>query len=78
MRVDFKVGTNIDNDNVLIQNRLTQATPFLPSDVQALGQVQAFGARGEDTPRPARQVDLRCSQRYLPRSGPPSTGSRRT
>src|ERR1700733_1531826 len=37
MRVDFKVGTNIDTDNVLVQNRVTQATPLLPSDVQALG-----------------------------------------
>src|SRR3984957_16566333 len=37
MRVDFKVGTSIDNDNILVQNRVTQATPLLPSDVQALG-----------------------------------------
>src|SRR5580704_18900429 len=37
MRVDFKVGTNIDTDNVLVQNRVTEATPLLPSDVQALG-----------------------------------------
>ena len=37
MRVDFRVGTNIDTDNVLVQNRVTQATPLLPSDVQALG-----------------------------------------
>jgi HAE1 family hydrophobic/amphiphilic exporter-1 len=37
LRVDFEVGTNIDTANVLVQNRVTQATPFLPSDVQALG-----------------------------------------
>ena len=37
LRVDFQVGTNIDTDNVLVQNRVTQATPLLPSDVQALG-----------------------------------------
>ncbi len=37
MRVDFQVGTNIDTSNVLVQNRVTQATPLLPSDVQALG-----------------------------------------
>src|SRR5579872_5095544 len=37
MRVDFKVGTNIDTDNILVQNRVTQATPLLPSEVQALG-----------------------------------------
>src|SRR5215469_15592540 len=37
MRVDFKVGTNIDTANVLVQNRVTEATPLLPSDVQALG-----------------------------------------
>jgi hydrophobic/amphiphilic exporter-1 (mainly G- bacteria), HAE1 family len=37
MRVDFKVGTKIDTDNILVQNRVTQATPLLPSDVQALG-----------------------------------------
>ncbi len=37
MRVDFGVGTSIDTDNILVQNRVTQATPLLPSDVQALG-----------------------------------------
>jgi HAE1 family hydrophobic/amphiphilic exporter-1 len=37
MRVDFKVGTSIDTDNILVQNRVTQATPLLPADVQALG-----------------------------------------
>src|SRR5258708_26965030 len=37
MRVDFKVGTSIDTDNILVQNRVTQATPLLPGDVQALG-----------------------------------------
>ena len=37
MRVDFKVGTNIDTANVLVQNRVTEATPLLPSEVQSLG-----------------------------------------
>jgi HAE1 family hydrophobic/amphiphilic exporter-1 len=37
MRVDFEVGTNIDTDQILVQNRVTQATPLLPTDVQALG-----------------------------------------
>src|ERR1700729_245198 len=37
LRVDFAVGTNIDTDNVLVQNRVTEATPLLPADVQALG-----------------------------------------
>jgi hydrophobic/amphiphilic exporter-1 (mainly G- bacteria), HAE1 family len=37
MRVDFSVGTSIDTDNILVQNRVTEATPLLPSDVQALG-----------------------------------------
>src|SRR5260221_14123409 len=29
LRVDFKVDTNIDTDNVLVQNRLAQALPLL-------------------------------------------------
>ena len=37
MRVDFNVGTNIDTDNILVQNRVTQATPLVPSEVQNLG-----------------------------------------
>jgi HAE1 family hydrophobic/amphiphilic exporter-1 len=37
MRVAFKVGTNIDTANILVQNRVTQATPLLPAEVQALG-----------------------------------------
>jgi HAE1 family hydrophobic/amphiphilic exporter-1 len=37
MRVDFKVGTGVDTANVLVQNRVTQATPLLPSEVQQLG-----------------------------------------
>jgi HAE1 family hydrophobic/amphiphilic exporter-1 len=37
LRVDFRVGTSIDTDNILVQNRVTQATPLLPSDVQSLG-----------------------------------------
>jgi HAE1 family hydrophobic/amphiphilic exporter-1 len=37
MRVNFKVGTSIDTDNILVQNKVTQATPLLPTEVQALG-----------------------------------------
>jgi hydrophobic/amphiphilic exporter-1 (mainly G- bacteria), HAE1 family len=37
LRVDFGVDTNIDTDNILVQSRVTQATPLVPSDVQALG-----------------------------------------
>src|SRR3954469_17971727 len=35
--VTFDVGTNIDIDNVLVQNRYSQAQPFLPADVKNFG-----------------------------------------
>ena len=35
--VTFDVGTNIDIDNVLVQNRFSQAQPFLPQDVKNFG-----------------------------------------
>ena len=31
LAVDFEVGTNVDIDNVLVQNRVAQATPSLPT-----------------------------------------------
>ncbi|BDG09575.1 efflux RND transporter permease subunit [Anaeromyxobacter paludicola] len=36
-QVTFDVGTNIDIDNVLVQNRFSQAQPFLPNDVKNVG-----------------------------------------
>ena len=36
-RVTFDVGTNIDIDNVLVQNRFSQAQTFLPQDVKNFG-----------------------------------------
>src|ERR1700685_2341589 len=35
--VTFDVGTDIDVDNVLVNNRFTQAQPFLPGDVKNFG-----------------------------------------
>jgi HAE1 family hydrophobic/amphiphilic exporter-1 len=35
--LDFEVGTNVDIDNVLVQNRVAQATPSLPADVRNYG-----------------------------------------
>ncbi|HEX4422348.1 MAG TPA: multidrug efflux RND transporter permease subunit [Kofleriaceae bacterium] len=35
--VTFDVGTNIDVDNVLVNNRYSQAQPFLPGDVKNFG-----------------------------------------
>ena len=37
LSVDFEVGTNVDIDNVLVQNRVAQATPSLPLDVKNFG-----------------------------------------
>jgi len=37
LSVDFEVGTNVDIDNVLVQNRVAQATPSLPTDVKNFG-----------------------------------------
>ena len=36
-QVTFDVGTNIDIDNVLVQNRFSQAQTFLPQDVKNFG-----------------------------------------
>ena len=36
-QVTFDVGTNIDIDNVLVQNRFSQAQTFLPNDVKNFG-----------------------------------------
>src|SRR5260221_6834997 len=35
--VTFDVGTDIDVDNVLVNNRFSQAQPFLPQDVKTFG-----------------------------------------
>ncbi|MEP7124652.1 MAG: efflux RND transporter permease subunit, partial [Byssovorax sp.] len=37
LRVTFAVGTDIDADNVLVQNRVAQANAQLPSEVRAAG-----------------------------------------
>ena len=37
LEVTFSVGTNLDNANMLTQNRVSQASPFLPPEVTALG-----------------------------------------
>ena len=37
LRVSFEVETNIDMDNVLVQNRVNQATASLPVDVRNYG-----------------------------------------
>jgi HAE1 family hydrophobic/amphiphilic exporter-1 len=37
IRVAFEVGTDLDTANVLVQNRVAQAQPFLPEDVKRLG-----------------------------------------
>ncbi len=37
LEVSFEVGTNLDNANMLTQNRVSQANPYLPPEVTALG-----------------------------------------
>lgn len=37
LEVSFDVGTNLDNANMLTQNRVAQASPFLPPEVTSLG-----------------------------------------
>ncbi len=37
LRVAFEVGTNLDINNVLVQNRVSEATPSLPEDVKKFG-----------------------------------------
>ena len=35
--VSFKVGTNLDNANMLTQNRISQAEPFMPPSIKQFG-----------------------------------------
>src|ERR1700752_2208332 len=37
--ITFKIGTNLDAAQVLVQNRVAVATPRLPEEVQRLGVV---------------------------------------
>jgi HAE1 family hydrophobic/amphiphilic exporter-1 len=37
LNVSFEVGTDLDNANMLTQNRVNQANPSLPNEVKALG-----------------------------------------
>ena len=37
LRVAFEVGTDLDNANMLTQNRVNEATPMLPEEVKRLG-----------------------------------------
>lgn len=37
VRVSFEVGSNLDMSNVLVQNRVSEATPMLPEEVKRLG-----------------------------------------
>jgi HAE1 family hydrophobic/amphiphilic exporter-1 len=37
LEVSFEVGVNLDNANMLTQNRVSQASPFLPPEVTAQG-----------------------------------------
>ena len=37
IRVSFEVGANLDNANMLTQNRVAMANPFLPKEVVAMG-----------------------------------------
>src|SRR5580693_616642 len=41
LTVTFKLGTDVDKAQVLVQNRVAQATPKLPQDVQRLGVTTA-------------------------------------
>jgi hydrophobic/amphiphilic exporter-1 (mainly G- bacteria), HAE1 family len=37
IQVSFEVGANLDNSNMLTQNRVAMANPFLPADVKNMG-----------------------------------------
>src|SRR5262245_58742375 len=37
LSVTFEVGSSADLDNILVQNRVSQANPFLPQDVRNAG-----------------------------------------
>jgi HAE1 family hydrophobic/amphiphilic exporter-1 len=37
LEVSFEIGTDLDNANMLTQNRVSQASPFLPNEVKEMG-----------------------------------------
>ena len=47
LTVTFKLGTDVDKAQVLVQNRVAQATPKLPQDVQRLGITTAKASPDE-------------------------------
>ena len=72
LKVSFEVGSNLDMDNVLTQNRVSEATPQLPQSVKNYGvavkkalAVPAAGHLGQVAERDLRQqlpVELRDDQ----------------
>ncbi|HEX3896909.1 MAG TPA: efflux RND transporter permease subunit [Rudaea sp.] len=65
LTVTFKLGTDVDKAQVLVQNRVAQATPKLPQDVQRLGVTTAKASPDITMAVFVTSPDGRYDQTYL-------------
>ncbi len=65
LTVTFKLGTDVDKAQVLVQNRVAQATPKLPQDVQRIGITTAKASPDITCAVFITSPDGRYDQNYL-------------
>jgi multidrug efflux pump len=65
LTVTFKLGTDVDKAQVLVQNRVAQATPKLPQDVQRIGVTTAKASPDITVAVFITSPDGRYDQNYL-------------
>lgn len=65
LTVTFKLGTDVDKAQVLVQNRVAQATPKLPTDVQRIGVTVAKSSPDITVAVFITSPDGRYDQNYL-------------
>ncbi|MDR3387545.1 MAG: multidrug efflux RND transporter permease subunit [Rudaea sp.] len=65
LTITFKLGTDVDKAQVLVQNRVAQATPKLPADVQRLGITTAKASPDITMAVFVTSPDGRYDQTYL-------------
>ncbi|HEY0178990.1 MAG TPA: efflux RND transporter permease subunit, partial [Dokdonella sp.] len=65
LTVTFKLGTDVDKAQVLVQNRVAQATPKLPQDVQRIGVTTAKSSPDITVAVFLTSPDGRYDQNYL-------------
>jgi multidrug efflux pump subunit AcrB len=65
LNVTFKLGTNIDQAQVLVQNRVATAIPTLPQDVQRIGVTSPWSSIWSHRmvrSTPSSRATTRCSR----------------